>query len=150
MSHFLTLVFIPSYIVQQGTRAVIHEAHRLMMPYDLHPTPGGDNPDGAWDGWEIGGRWHGTVARGSSIDRDSGSISEADDLLLAMNSCRVQDLPYDLVPFAIITPDGILHAEGEMQEFGFAANLDPYWEDKYDRFREQYADSMAVALDCHI
>jgi hypothetical protein len=149
MSHFVALVFISPSVFLQGEQAILAETTRLLVPYNLWPTPNQYNPHGTWDGWEIGGRWHGTVMGRASIDRNDGTFGGFHSLL-AMNSCPVRDLDYDLVPFAVVTPDGIWHVEGKMQEFGFASNLDPYWEDKYDQLREQYGDCLAVVLDCHI
>jgi hypothetical protein len=150
MSHFLALVFFPQTIVWQGKAAIVREVGRLMAPYNLFPTGDEYNPNGTWDGWKIGGRWHGVIKGISSEDETIGATAPADDQQLEVNSCLVQDIPYDLVPFAVITPGGIWHTEGEMQEFGLSTNHDPYWEDKYDQLREQYADCLAVALDCHI
>src|SRR6266487_6273650 len=100
MSHFLALVFVPPTITWQGKQAIMREIQRLMAPYDRYPAPDAYNPNGTWDGWKIGGRWH-SITKGTSVTNEhSDDTNENNEPDLEENSCPVQDLPYELVPFA--------------------------------------------------
>jgi hypothetical protein len=149
MSHFLALVFVRSSIVQQGNNEIVQEIIRLIAPFDRYPTSDLYNPMGKWDGWEIGGRWINILPEVTHVDKNSPSAL-SHQALLSQYSCRVSDLPYDLIPFAIITPDGRWYSEGAMRSFNVSTDHDPYWEDKVDSLRAQYADCVAVVLDCHV
>ncbi len=95
------------------------------------------NPRDHWESWMIGGRWDGAVQ-----DRWDGKRVE-DDLAvegeLAQNSRRVADLPHDLIPYAVVSPDGIWHEQG----------FDPLaWAHEYRRLRSHYSDCLAIVVDC--
>lgn len=142
MSHFGAVVFISPQIANQEVAAITTAIERLMVPYDLKTlTKEGElNPQGEWDSWKLDS--YGTL--GDCADQKFANTE------LAGNGCWVKNLSFDYVPFAVITPDGEWHKEGQMGMFGFSSDHDPYWEDKFDQMREQYANCLAVALDCHI
>ncbi len=152
MSHYFALAFVTPNMQRQGAQAIAVEVARLMEPYNIHAasaTAGEEfNPHGQWDAWEIGGRNDGVIMGRVSLSKESDDRSE--EGVLARNLCAVSDLPEDMVPFAVVTPDGAWHMEGVVGTFGDAFDLDMYWEDKYDELCERYADCLAVGLDCHI
>jgi hypothetical protein len=79
-----------------------------------------------------------------------GHDAAGDDPVLDQNVCVVGDLSGDSIPFAVITPDGECHREGEMGFFGQSFENDAYWEDRWDELREKWKESVAVVLDCHV
>lgn len=151
MSHFLALAFVGAPVAQKGPSAIVDAVHRVMTLYTatMVEADSPDSPVMRWDGWHIGGRYAGLAARATTSAHSDASL-DPESAALASNMCPVRDLPDELVPFAVITPNGRCLVEGTMGPFGYPYDLDPYWEDTYDALREQYAACTAVFLDCHI
>lgn len=93
------------------------------------------NPKSKWHWYEIGGRWDGWVT-----DKPGDNVVEVQ-----------QFLDSGLIPFAILTPDGEWHEEGEMGWFGISTNNKENWDDIARSIFEKYKDGhLAVIVDCHI
>jgi hypothetical protein len=141
MSHFLVLVLLDSSAKHISAEEIIMEVDELMSLHSVDAANLGSQ--GAhWDAWRIGGRYDGIIGRSN---RSSDSI----EALVAANSCLMKDYPGDVVPFALVTPDGICYIEGDIGYFGQPSNMDPFWEDTFDRLRLQYGDCTAVVVDAH-
>lgn len=149
MSHFLTLAFIAPDVARRGSTAIVEKVNQVMTLHAVHLL-GSQTTSISWDAWQIGGRYNGLVGRLTITRTDGSSAVTIMDEPLCNNACPVSALSDDLVPFAIVTPDGTCYAEGKMGSFGYSYDHDPYWEDQYDALREQYADCLAVGIDCHI
>lgn len=144
MSHFLTLAFIEPEVAQRGVQDVLEKVNRIMGVYTANLLHA-DDAIVRWDGWMIGGRYDGVV------NQDQGARdAQVEKQALWRNMRVVHDLPEGVVPFAVVTSDGRCRMEGKMGPFGYSYDHDPYWEDTYDALCEQYADCIAVGLDCHI
>lgn len=87
------------------------------------------NPDSKWDWYQIGGRWCGCIPN---------------------DACPVRDLPDDIddIVFAIVTPDGEWHAQGDMGWFACVSNENEDW--KPSDILKDYQDYDAIMVDCHI
>jgi hypothetical protein len=149
MSHFFTLALIEPEVVRRSAQAIKNKIAQVMALHSVQLRED-ETPGAKWDSWQIGGRYDGLIMRGES--GTAAVLSGPDDLddTLRRNMRLVHDLADDLVPFAVVLPDGTCHFEGVMEEFGYSSSHDPYWEDRYDAPREQYAECWAGGLDCHI
>lgn len=107
------------------------------------------NPRAKWDSWRIGGRWDGAVAgrrRRSGGGFNLGRQHEE----LSGNVVPVARLPRGLTCFAIVTPDGDWHQEGELGAWGVAWNVDADWPRKVRLLLEARRDCLAVGCDLHV
>jgi len=113
------------------------------------------NPKSKWDWWRVGGRWDGLLV-GEVRRSDNGFNFGEEHTQLRHNSRVVASLPTplpeDLVPFAIVTPDGAWHDRGRMGWWGMVSDATD--RDQWGaQVREQLAahpTALAVVLDCHI
>lgn len=89
------------------------------------------NPESKWDWFEIGGRWDGEIPG---------------------NRVLASKLSNDLLPHAVVTPDGKWHEQGEMGWWGmsFGDKPEEEWREKVRRLFLEFKESLAVAVDCHI
>jgi hypothetical protein len=111
-------------------------------------TESGD-PRSQWDYWEIGGRWSGLFTTLPSPVHD--------DDELRTNTVRVHNIPDDIIPAAVITPEGDWYAgpiviEDEL----FEAHRDEeelrprrHWAQETQTLLSHYPDHLAIAVDCH-
>lgn len=90
------------------------------------------NPLSKWDWWQIGGRWQGSM---TTDGRDVFQLSEL------QNGWKV---------FAIVTPDGEWHAEGDMGWWGMTSNEDDKWDRRMYELASAFPEHMGVLIDCHI
>jgi hypothetical protein len=105
------------------------------------------DPRTKWDYWQIGGRW-------SKLFAVCPSVPEVRDENLEGNVARVNTLPADLLPYAIVTPEGDWWEE---EGSGFhLPNPEPEeeadrrkWELEANRLLCHYPDHLAVVVDCH-
>src|SRR5262245_34528228 len=100
MAHQLVLVLIPTL-----GRSVVDQVWDLLVTHCGDPV--GDEL--RFEYTKIGGRWDRIFA-----GRAVASIDESDHLGGAVrdNLCPVRDLPADLAPSCVVTPDGRLHFLG--------------------------------------
>jgi hypothetical protein len=157
MSHFLTLVLIPS-----DTEDVEAEVIKLLAPYDenLEVEPRKEpcwcmqqsfipinecedcrgtgqstttrNPKSKWDWWTEGGRW--------------------DDWADGRVVVPVSEAAGRQTPFAIVTPDGEWRERGEMGWFAMVSNEknQEAWANEVRELIERHTTCSAVVIDCHI
>jgi hypothetical protein len=67
----------------------------------------------------------------------------------ANNTCPVKDLPEDIIAFALLTPEGEWHEQGEVGMWGVALNEKPDWPETFLKLLGNYSDCLAVGVDCH-
>lgn len=150
MAHQLVLVLIPNL-----STSVVDQVWDLLVPHCGDPV--GDEMRFAYA--KIGGRWDRIFA-----GRADAKINEADHLggKVRDNFCLVRDLPADLAPGCVVTPDGKLHflgwrfcpdaictPDGEM-----ACPTEPLGDEMdggqatlWAAIRQAYRDCYAVAVD---
>lgn len=85
------------------------------------------NPNSKWDWWCIGGRW-------------SDGTSD--------NVTKVSNLPEEFTTFAVVTPDGVWHAKGDMGWFACVSNEDENYD--FHKIVDDYGDYDCTVVDCHI
>lgn len=100
------------------------------------------NPAGKWDWYQIGGRWNGWLH-----DRDCKS-SEDDDNVATVEHVIARDK----IPFALVTPDGSWHEQGQMGWWGAVIDgketVD--WHAEAKAILQNYLDHSMVLVDAHI
>ena len=104
-----------------------------------------DKPDAKCDGFVIGGRFDGEVWDKPQAYDLSPADYEAryglDKIRSEDNVRPVDALRDELVPFAVITPDGTWQdADGKSEQD---------WEAEWRALRSDYRSHLAVAFDCH-
>jgi hypothetical protein len=100
------------------------------------------NENAKWDWWEIGGRWDDML--GGSWQ----NVSHADHngQVASLRELALDRLP---TPFAIVTPEGEWHAQGDMGSFARIIKLDEEWDSKARELILQNQDCIVVVVDCH-
>jgi hypothetical protein len=111
--------------------------------------PNTRDPNSYWDYWVIGGRWSGLFKALPSPVEEDGELHT--------NIARVRDLPNDLVPAAIVTPEGDWYAgpivirdelfEVHRDEDELRPRRD--WDREAWALLRQHSDDFAVVVDCH-
>jgi len=114
----------------------------------------GYNPKSKWDWWRMGGRWDGSICGEHRIDeKDKGFNfgSEHEDL---GNNVQTVDFLYanEIIPFAIITPDGEWHERGDMGWWGLVADKKDRssWRGIVLKIYEDHFGHLGVGCDLHI
>ena len=89
------------------------------------------NPKSKWDWWVIGGRWDGTVPG---------------------NAIPVSELTDEIIPFAMVTPDGEWHQKGDMGWWGMTSNemSEEDWVKEVNGILKVYSKCIAIGCDLHI
>jgi hypothetical protein len=133
VSHFLTFVIVTSL------KDAEDKARELMMPYF---------DSGALskcDGFVIGGRYEGQLLGAEPMynltpqqfqERYGLDVVKAED-----NRCAVSQVAPDLVPYAVVTPDGAWMDCEQKQ--------DDVWRKEVAQILERYREHYVVAIDCH-
>jgi hypothetical protein len=85
-----------------------------------------------WDWWVIGGRWNGEATENGR------------------NLFPMTDLRQGWSAFAILTPDGIWHAEAEMGYWAMTRNEDDQWDKRQYEIASAFPEHWAAWLDLHI
>lgn len=137
MAHFLTLVLVEPAAVDPARRA-----YTLMTSY-CDPV-GSPQPPYKFDGCVIGGCFDGLITGQSQqynlAPDDYQKRYGLDVITPAPNMCWVVDLPEDLIPDAVVTPDGHWHEpEASWDE----------WKQKTWQLLHDDSTRLAVAFDCH-
>jgi hypothetical protein len=114
---------------------------------ERYREPDGDvaRPPYKFDYCIIGGRYDGLITgkeQHYNLSPDEFEKRYGVDVITPeANRCGVLDLPADIVPDAIVTPDGTWH-----DDLGQPWND---WEREARRILHQHSTHQAVALDCH-
>jgi hypothetical protein len=98
------------------------------------------NPDSKWDWWVIGGRWDGwitgTKASGEAVADNIANTSEA--------------IERNIIPHAIITPDGQWHERGQMGWWAILITENEGWNAQAKEILASYPGHHLLILDAHI
>lgn len=106
--------------------------------------PNGDlmstyNPNSKWDWYVIGGRWNNIL-----VDKNGNKVNGGLAKSLVFDN--------DIIPFAVVTPDGQWYERGSMGWWGCFSNENKDWESKYYELFENASKSNCdiTIVDCHI
>lgn len=121
------------------------------------------NPKSKWDWWVIGGRWAGAIngigddmPESVNMFENREGYEHARDIRNSVraNSRTVANMPSpvpdNMIPYAILTPDGTWHEKGKMGWFGMSSDESDSWKDDARSLLAQYGNCLAVAVDLHI
>jgi hypothetical protein len=97
------------------------------------------NPNGKWDWWSFGGRWDGAI-RGDFSKTNPYAISHAHDLEGNIAAPRFL-IEHDIIPSAIVTPDGVWHEQEEWRGWE--------WAETARSILSKNTEALAVGVDCH-
>lgn len=109
------------------------------------------NPQSKWDWWVIGGCWNGEV-RGTPKNDETGFNFGEQYHQLEENMLPVKWLDHKLSCFAIVTPDGAWHQQGQMGWWAVVTNEkdDSEWEKEVMEIIQRHREDILVGVDCHI
>lgn len=108
------------------------------------------NPDSKWDWYRIGGRWDGWVT-GNEQTSDNGFNFDASHESVANNIATTkQALKRDIIPHAIVTPDGQWHERGQMGFWAVLITENEAWDSEAKRILARYPGHQLVIVDAHI
>jgi hypothetical protein len=140
VSHFLTFV-----LVGPGEADPARRAHELLAPYFAEEMYDPGNPSAKFDGYVIGGRFDGQLYGAepqynltpAEFQRRYGL-----DVLRDEDNVRAApDVPAELTPYALVTPEGAW-LDRENKD---AAR----WRAEVRGLLRLHADAVVVAVDCH-
>jgi hypothetical protein len=139
MSHFLTLVIVNSTEANPGAKA-----KALMKPYCdpyYNMTPLQRKCEyfvigGQYDGIIWGKEQHYNLSPQEFQRRYGLDVVQVED-----NICPISAIVPELIPYAIITPDGAWH--------DCAAQSHEEWIQEYHNILHQHQEKLVVAIDCH-
>jgi hypothetical protein len=146
--HFLVHVILPKDVgPAPHTRDVEEALERLLAPYG---NMDGENDEGWWDWYEIGGRFTGTVAPAQPLGRPP--RRRWLDLILPPRAPHHGPPPKDVLarwsddkgPFVVVTPDGKAHGEDDWSKHDYAP-----WAAEFKELLARYSDHLVVGVDCH-
>ena len=108
------------------------------------------HPDSKWDWYHIGGRWDGWIT-GDERSSDQGYNFGPQHQTIENNIATTQQaLERDVIPHAIITPDGEWHEHGQMGWWGIMITENEGWDIQARNILAQYPSHHLVILDAHI
>jgi hypothetical protein len=107
------------------------------------------DPKSQWDYWQIGGRWSGLFI--------TLPFPVHDDEELRTNTAHARDIPEDVFPAAIVTPEGDWYVGSiVMEDELFEPHRDEeelrprkQWNQEVRALLSDYPDHFAVVVDCH-
>ena len=140
------------------------------------------NPDSKWDWYCIGGRWSGELIDGDEAkvkdinfapDQETydRAIKAWEDIVDHDGKHSIYSKEYYLERFgtaekfaeyssrfstyAVVTPDGVWHAPGEMGWWGCSSESDDEYRDWQEHYKERFIDTadpewILTLVDCHI
>lgn len=99
------------------------------------------NPASKWDWYQVGGRWN------NELPTIHGPANEA----------RIADIDKskDFTSYAVITPNGIWYAPGDMGWFGYSSETEDEAKKWHDEWQKRWIDNqdpelIMTIVDCHI
>ena len=99
------------------------------------------NPNSKWDWWVIGGRWDGWITGREK----TGSESIQNNI-----ATTGQAIERNIIPHAIITPNGQWHERGQMGWWAIMITEDEDWDAHAREILCAYPDCQLLILDAHI
>ena len=103
------------------------------------------NPASHWDYLCIGGRWDGVIF--GTPRRDDLVNAGEEHERLEYNCAPVRQLPEDLIPHAIVTPDGLWYEEANWASTEEAVK--ERWREEARALLKRHQNCLAIAVDCH-
>ena len=138
--HYLAFVIVPRQVAECDVPifvALMLEPYNVNLPIVVGVYP--MNPRAEWDYWNVGGRWDGLISGHSNVYGE-GLVAK-----WARNTVKVSELPKDILPDVIVTPDGCWH-----DFWNDTKNHEPdEWDSKARLIISQHSDSLAVVIDYH-
>jgi hypothetical protein len=108
------------------------------------------NPDSKWDWYRIGGRWDGWIT-GNEQSSDDGFNFDGRHETVANNIATIkQALKRNVIPHAIITPDGEWHERGQMGWWAMLLTENGNWDSDAKKILARYPGHRLVIVDAHI
>jgi hypothetical protein len=112
------------------------------------------NYSAKWDWWRIGGRWDGEI-KGERItdEEDKGFNFGFQHESLERNTSLTDFLfKNKIIPFAILTPDGVWHEKGNMGWWGIVVDKkeQKLWDEEALDIYKLWEGHIAVGCDLHI
>jgi DNA-binding transcriptional MerR regulator len=108
------------------------------------------NPDSKWDWYRVGGRWDGWITGNEQSSEGGFNFGAQHETLENNTACTEQVIAREMIPHAIITPDGQWHERGQM---GWWANLlteNETWDSDAKAILACYPGHHVVIVDAHI
>jgi hypothetical protein len=146
--HYPALVLVPNETKKSAIPDLVSD---MLLPYYVNvliePGVYPPNPHAEWDWWRPGGRFDGLLPQQSN----NGYASEDDALEpeWTRNMAKVADLPPDLIPAAIITPDGEWHDwYDDVKQFE-SSEREGKWDQIAKAILSQHRECIAVVVDYH-
>lgn len=141
MSHFLTFVLVGGVEADAAARA-----DELLRPYFAPDGPYSlESPDAKCDGYVLGGRFDGQLFGAPPEYNLTPAEFQArygfDKLKDENNVRRASEVPGGLVPYAVVTPEGVWFDCERKERAAWAAEV--------GALLRRYADCSVVAFDCH-
>jgi len=106
-----------------------------------------------WDGWRIGGRWDGEIKGEEAKSEDNGFNFHPQHENPESNTASTDFLfEKQIIPFAIVTPDGEWHEEGDMGWWGMVKDKKnkTNWKEEVLQIYKSWEGHIAVGCDLHI
>lgn len=139
MSHFLTFV-----LVEREEGDPERRADELLWPY-FDDDRADRNSEPKCDGFTIGGRYDGQIYGAPPMYNLTPTEFQKryglDVVKPADNIRAAADVPEDLVPYAIVTPQG--------EWFDCERKDREVWKTEARELLERYREFLVVAIDCH-
>jgi len=140
MSHFLTFV-----IVSREEADVEQKAHELLYPYFDREIYASSKANVKCDGFIIGGCYDqeifGVEPMYNLTPADFEQRYGMDVVRAADNIRPASEVPKELVPYAVVTPEG--------EWFDCEKKDKESWRVEAEEFLQRYANYLVVPVDCH-
>jgi hypothetical protein len=111
------------------------------------------NFNAKWDWWRIGGRWDGAIKGEEAKSEDNGINFNSQHENPESNTASTDFLlEKQIIPFAIVTPDGEWHEEGDMGWWGMVKDKKDQsnWKEEVLQIYKSLKGHIAVGCDLHI
>lgn len=119
------------------------------------------NPKSQWDWYRIGGRWDGTIqCREDELNTDGFNFDDKHEEIKNNVLSTHKLAENEVIPFAIMTPDGEWHQKGKMGWFGCSTDemTEEEWKKESIKIYKEYSAKLkgditqyvGIGLDCHI
>lgn len=108
------------------------------------------NPGSKWDWYVIGGRWDGWIT-GNEQSSDGGYNFGPQHQTVTNNMAPIhQALEHDVIPHAIVTPDGHWHERGQLGWWAALITENEDWDARAREILAAHPGCQLLILDAHI